>query len=137
MSAGALADAIVVVHALFVVFAVAGGLLVAWKPIIAVAHLPAALWAAWVELSGSLCPLTPLENTWRRAAGQAGYSGGFVDHYVMPALYPAGLTPRIQLGLGVAVIAINAAFYSIAWRRMRHKAPRELRDNGATGGERS
>jgi len=137
MSAGALADAIVVSHALFVVFAVAGGLLVAWKPIIAVAHLPAALWAAWVELSGSLCPLTPLENAWRRAAGEAGYSGGFVDHYVMPALYPAGLTPRIQLGLGIAVIVINAVFYSIAWRRMRRNGRRQLRDNGVTRGEQS
>ena len=136
MSAGALADAIVVAHALFVAFAVAGGVLVAWKPVVAVAHLPAALWAAWVELSGSLCPLTPLENAWRRAAGQAGYSGGFVDHYIMPVLYPAGLTPPIQLGLGVAVIAINAVFYSIAWRRMRRQAPRELRHNGATRGGR-
>lgn len=135
MSAGALADAIVVAHALFVVFAVAGGLLVAWKPLVAIAHLPAALWAAWVELSGSLCPLTPLENEWRRAAGEASYSGGFVDHYVMPVLYPAGLTPRIQLGLGVAVIAINAVFYSMAWRRMRRERLPRLRDNGATGGE--
>jgi uncharacterized protein DUF2784 len=136
MSPGALADAIVVVHALFVAFAVAGGLLVVWKPIVAVVHLPAALWAAWVELSGSLCPLTPLENAWRRAAGETGYSGGFVDHYIMPVLYPAGLTPRIQLGLGVVVLAINAVFYSIAWRRMRHKSRGELRDNGATRGER-
>src|SRR5215813_4932302 len=100
MSARALADALVALHALFVVFAVAGGLLVVWKPIVALAHLPAALWATWVELSGSICPLTPLENAWRREAGESGYAGGFVEHYVVPVLYPADLTARMQLALG-------------------------------------
>ncbi len=119
MSARALADALVALHALFVVFAVAGGALVVWRPWIALAHLPAAAWAAWVELSASICPLTPLENRWRRAAGEAGYEGGFVEHYVMPALYPAGLTPRLQLVLGMALILVNALFYLLAWRRAR------------------
>ena len=137
MSAGALADALVVLHALFVVFAVAGGLLVVWKPIVALAHLPAALWAAWVELSGSICPLTPLENAWRRAAGESGYVGSFVEHYLLPVLYPEGLTSRIQLALGLGVIAINVLLYSIAWRRVGSNASRELRDNGARRGERS
>ena len=119
MSDRVLADALVALHALFVVFAVAGGALVVWRPRIALVHLPTALWAAWVELSSSLCPLTPLENHWRRAAGDAGYEGGFVEHYVVPVLYPDGLTPRIQLGIGIGVIAINALFYVLAWRRHR------------------
>ena len=122
MSPGALADALVVLHALFVVFAFAGGLLVVWRPVLAFVHLPAALWAAWVELSGSICPLTPLENAWRRAAGEAGYSGGFVEHYLLPVLYPSGLTPRIQLGLGAVVIGVNALLYAAAWRRVQRKA---------------
>ncbi len=119
MSDRVLADALVALHALFVVFAVAGGALVVWRPRIALVHLPTALWAAWVELSSSLCPLTPLENHWRRAAGDAGYEGGFVEHYVVPVLYPDGLTPRIQLGFGIGVIAINALLYVLAWRRHR------------------
>lgn len=123
MSARALADSLVLLHALFVVFAVAGGALALWRPWVALVHLPAAAWAAWVELSASICPLTPLENRWRRAAGEAGYEGGFVEHYVVPALYPDGLTPRMQLALGIAVIAINALFYGLAWRRARRRAP--------------
>ena len=123
MSARALADSLVLLHALFVVFAVAGGALVLWRPWVALVHLPAAAWAAWVEFSASICPLTPLENRWRRAAGEAGYEGGFVEHYVVPALYPDGLTPRMQLALGIAVIAINALFYTLAWRRARRRAP--------------
>ena len=123
MSARALADSLVLLHALFVAFAVAGGALVLWRPWVALVHLPAAVWAAWVEFSASICPLTPLENRWRRAAGEAGYEGGFVEHYVVPALYPDGLTPRMQLALGIAVIAINALFYTLAWRRARRRAP--------------
>jgi hypothetical protein len=119
MSARALADALVVLHALFVIFAVAGGLLVVWKPIVAFAHLPAALWATWVELSGSICPLTPLENAWRREAGESGYTGGFVEHYVLPVLYPERLTSQVQFTLGIGIVAINALLYALAWRRAR------------------
>ena len=129
MSARALADVLVALHALFVVFAIGGGLLVVWKPIVALAHLPAALWAAWVELSSSICPLTPLENAWRREAGESGYTGGFVEHYVVPVLYPEGLTSKLQFALGLAVVAINALFYTLAWRRARRTPARELRDN--------
>jgi len=113
----------VALHALFVVFAVAGGALVVWRARIALVHLPTALWAAWVELSSSLCPLTPLENQWRRAAGEAGYEGGFIEHYVVPVLYPEGLTPGIQFGFGMSVIAINVLLYALAWRRHR-RVPR-------------
>ena len=105
-------------------FVVAGGALVVWRPWVALAHLPAAAWGAWIELTGNLCPLTPLENRWRRAAGESGYDGGFIEHYVIPVLYPEGLTPRMQLGFGVGVIAINALFYGLAWQRARRRAGR-------------
>jgi hypothetical protein len=117
VTARAIADAIVALHALFVIFAFLGGALVLRWPRIAIAHLPAVAWAAWVELSGTICPLTPLENEWRRAAGTAGYEGGFIEHYVVPVLYPAELTPRVQIALGLALIAVNVSFYASAWWR--------------------
>lgn len=123
MSARLLADGVVVLHALFVVFVVAGGALVVWRPRFAFVHLPAAVWGALVEFTGTICPLTPLENQWRRAAGDAGYRGGFVEHYVIPVLYPDGLTPRMQVAFGIVVIAINVALYGLAWRRARNRRP--------------
>ena len=121
MTARALADAVVTLHALFVVFALFGGALVAWQPRIAIVHSPAAAWAAWVEFTGTICPLTPLENALRGAAGAAGYEGGFVEHYLLPMLYPLGLTPRIQLALGAIVVALNASLYGFAWWRIRRR----------------
>jgi hypothetical protein len=83
-------------------------------------HLPAAAWAAYTEFTGTICPLTPLENALRRGAGEAGYEGGFVEHYVIPLIYPAGLTARAQLVLGAIIIGINAAVYAVAIvRRVR------------------
>lgn len=117
MSARALADGMVVLHALFVAFVLLGGVLVVWRPRLAFLHLPAAAWGAWVEFTGTTCPLTPLENQWRRAAGDAGYPGGFVEHYLVPVLYPDGLTSRVQLAYGIVVIAVNVALYGLAWRR--------------------
>lgn len=121
MSDRLLADAVVVLHLLFIAFALLGGALVLRWPCLAWFHLPAAAWAAYIEFSGTICPLTPLENALRRRAGVAGYEGGFVEHYVIPVIYPAGLTPRVQLAIGVAVVAINAAFYFAAWRRRRRR----------------
>lgn len=121
MSDRLLADAVVVLHLLFIAFALLGGALVLRWPCLAWLHLPAAAWAAYIEFSGTICPLTPLENALRRRAGVAGYEGGFVEHYVIPVIYPAGLTPRVQLAIGVAVVAINAAFYFAAWRRRRRR----------------
>jgi putative oxidoreductase len=106
-----LADLLVVVHAAFIVYAVAGGLLALRWPRAAWLHLPAVAWAAAVEFAGWICPLTPLEVALRRAAGEAGYPGGFVEHYLVPLVYPAGLTQSIAVGLGVAVLAVNAAVY--------------------------
>lgn len=112
-----LADAVLVTHVAFVAFVVAGGLLVVrWKRV-AWAHVPCALWGAWVELAGWVCPLTPLENTLRRRAGHLGYSEGFLDHYVVPILYPAGLTRGMMVALGLAVLVMNVSVYVWAWRR--------------------
>ncbi len=113
-----LADLVVVLHALFVAFVVAGGLLVLRRPRLALLHLPAAVWGALIEFSGWICPLTPLEKSLRAAAGQVGYRGGFIEHYLVPVLYPAGLTRGVQLVLGALVIAVNLGVYAtLLWRR--------------------
>ncbi len=116
------ADAIVVVHLLFIVFALLGGLLVWRWPWLVVLHLPAAAWGVLVELMRWPCPLTPLEQRLRVAAGEAGYSGGFIEHYVLPILYPVGLTPQIQIALGLFVLGLNLLIYAgllrRRWRRL-------------------
>jgi hypothetical protein len=117
MTERVLADVVVVLHSLFVMFALLGGALVLWRPIIAIIHLPAAAWAAWVEFTGTICPLTPLENRWRTGAGAAGYDGGFVEHYLIPALYPEGLTSQMQIVFGLVVVVVNASLYGFAWWR--------------------
>jgi hypothetical protein len=111
------ADVVVALHFAFVVFVAGGGLLVWRWPRLAWVHLPAVAWGAFVEFSGSICPLTPLENRLRAAGGLPTYEGGFIDRYVMPILYPVGLTRDTQLWLGVALIGINVAAYVFAWRR--------------------
>ncbi|HEX9941909.1 MAG TPA: DUF2784 domain-containing protein [Thermoanaerobaculia bacterium] len=114
-----LADVVVVLHALFVLFVVLGGLFALRWPRAAWLHLPAALWGAGIEFVQGICPLTPLENRLRHLGGEAGYSGGFVEHYVLPMLYPAGLGRGVQLGLGVFVVVLNVAVYAVVWRRRR------------------
>jgi hypothetical protein len=106
-----LADLVVLVHFLFVLFAVLGALLIIrWRKVLWL-HLAAAVWAAWIEFSGKICPLTPLENWLRMRGGGSGYAGGFVGHYLMPILYPSGLTRKVQFILGGAVIAVNLIIY--------------------------
>jgi nitrate reductase gamma subunit len=117
-----LADLVVGVHVLFVVFVVAGGLLALRWPWAAAVHLPAAVWGTLIEFRGWICPLTPLENSLRASAGQAGYQGGFIDHYLMPVLYPAGLTQSVQLVLGSLVIAVNVVVYGLLVLRRRARA---------------
>ena len=117
-----LADAVVVFHAAFVAFVVVGGWLVVRWPRVALIHIPAAIWGALIEFAGWVCPLTPLENYLRGRAGERGYAGGFVEHYVLRALYPDGLTPTIQWGLGVFVIIVNVAAYGYVLRARRHRA---------------
>lgn len=114
-----MADGLLVLHALFVVFVVAGGLLVLRWPAVAWMHLPAAAWGAVIEFAGFTCPLTPIEKAWRRAAGDRAYEGGFIEHYVTAALYPAGLTRPTQVALGAIVLALNGWIYWTLWRRRR------------------
>lgn len=125
MPYGLLADALLLLHGAFVVFVVAGGLLVLRWPWLAWVHLPAAAWGAAIEFAGFVCPLTPLENAWRRAAGGTGYEGGFVEHYVTAALYPTGLTRTIQIALGLLVLGVNGWIYRrLLTRRRAESAPR-------------
>lgn len=114
-----LAGATVILHALFVLFVVLGGFLVLRWRRLAWLHVPAAIWGVVIELAGWICPLTPLENYFRARAGEAAYRGGFVEHYVMPVLYPVGLTERTQLALAAVVIIVNAVAYGLVLRRKR------------------
>ncbi|WP_295644825.1 DUF2784 domain-containing protein [uncultured Methylibium sp.] len=119
MNPARLADAVLLLHAGFIAFVVAGGLLGLRWPRALLFHLPAWLWGAYVELSGSLCPLTPLENRLRAEAGQRGYEAGFVEHWLLPLIYPVGLTREWQWLLGAGVIAVNLVVYAGVWRRWR------------------
>jgi hypothetical protein len=114
---GFLADVVLLLHGAFVLFVVAGGLLVLRWPRVAWVHVPTALWGAVIEFAGFICPLTPLEKAWRRAAGGEAYEGGFLEHYVTAALYPSGLTRPIQIALGLLVLGINAGVYWKLWQR--------------------
>ena len=115
------ADAVLLFHFAFVLFAVLGALLVwRWRWVLWL-HLPAVAWAAFVEFSGRVCPLTPLEVELRRLAGQSGYRGDFIEHYVGSLLYPTGLTRQTQIVLGAAVVLINVAIYAAIARRYLRK----------------
>ncbi|KWT73977.1 MULTISPECIES: DUF2784 domain-containing protein [unclassified Variovorax] len=115
-----LADAVLLLHGLFIVFVLAGGALVWRWPLAALLHLPAVAWAAWISWTGSDCPLTPLENTLRREAGDTGYEGGFVQHYLLGVIYPEAMTREWQVGVGVFVVLLNVGIYArllLRWRR--------------------
>ena len=118
MSARIAANLVVLVHFAFVLFVVAGGALVIRHLALSFLHLPALAWGAYAELTATVCPLTPIENALRARAGVAGYRGGFVEHYLMPLLYPPGLDASHQRWLGVAVIVLNVFVY--AWALRRH-----------------
>lgn len=105
------ADLVLLLHLAFVLFVVAGGLLVLKWPRIAWLHLPAALWGAVVEFTGWICPLTPLENILRTMAGESASDSDFIGRALLPLLYPAGLTRNAQLVLGTTVVLVNAAVY--------------------------
>jgi hypothetical protein len=119
-----LADAVLLLHALFVAWVVLGGLAVLKAPRLAWLHLPAVAWGVWIEWSGRLCPLTPLEQRLRHAAGERGYSGGFVEHYVTAALYPDGLTRELQWALGAFVLLVNLAMYGLVYARLASRRRR-------------
>ncbi|HMA21948.1 MAG TPA: DUF2784 domain-containing protein [Gemmatimonadaceae bacterium] len=112
-----LANVVVIFHLGFVGFVILGGFLLRRWPRLVYVHVPVAIWGALIEFAGWVCPLTPLENHFRRLGGQAGYSGGFVEHYLIPILYPHALTRNIQYVLGAVVVAINVAAYVLFARR--------------------
>ncbi|HEY2065851.1 MAG TPA: DUF2784 domain-containing protein [Gemmatimonadaceae bacterium] len=118
------ADAVLVVHLAFVLFVVLGGLLALRWPGLAWVHVPVALYGAVIEFVGFVCPLTPLEVRLRRLGGEAGYRGGFIEHYVTAALYPNGLSREVQFALGVVVLLVNGAIY-VVWNRRRAAGARD------------
>ena len=113
-----LANAVVSIHALFILFVVLGGFLAWRRRWVAAVHIPCAIWGVLIEYRGWMCPLTPVENALRAKAGQQGYSGGFIEHYLMPTIYPSGLTPRVQALLGTFVLVVNAFAYTVLLRRI-------------------
>lgn len=114
-----LADAVIVAHLLFIAFVVGGGLLVLRRPSVFWVHLPAALWGVFIEMTGWVCPLTPLENYLRRLGGESAYSGGFIEQYILPVIYPSNLTAATQYVLGGLVIVINLMIYAYVIRKRR------------------
>jgi hypothetical protein len=114
-----LADFVLVVHLAFVLFVVLGGLLVLRRRWVALLHVPAAIWGILIEYTGGICPLTPLENSLRRLGGEAGYSGGFIQHYIQPVLYPSGLTRGTQIVLGSLALLVNLVAYGLVIARSR------------------
>jgi hypothetical protein len=120
-----LADAVLMLHLAFILFVVLGGILVLRWPKLAWLHLPAAFWGAAIEFLGWICPLTPLEKWLRAQGGEPGYSGGFISHYLLPFIYPAGLTRGMQLALGSFVVAVNLTVYLLLWRRTRRAKLKE------------
>jgi len=117
-----LADALVLLHLLFVVFVMTGGFLLVRWPRLLWLHLPAAAWGAFIEFSGGICPLTPLENDLRVLGGGSAYSGDFVERYLLPLLYPAQLTPALQQVLGALVVGVNLLAYALAYRAWQRRA---------------
>jgi hypothetical protein len=114
------AETVLALHFAFALFAVFGGLLVAWRPRLVCLHLPAVVWSSLVNLLQQVCPLTPLENHFRRLAGQAGYAGTFIEQYIAPVLYPAGMTREVALAAGIALPLWTLGVYAwILWRRRR------------------
>ena len=108
-----IADILVLFHIGFILFVIFGGFLVVrWRLIIWL-HLPCAIWGVLIEFAGWICPLTPLENRLRNSAGSSGYSGGFIENYIIPLIYPTELTREIQYALGFGVIAINLCAYGL------------------------
>jgi hypothetical protein len=124
-----LADLVVVLHMAFILFAALGGLL-AYKWLrVAWAHIPAALWAALIEFVGWECPLTPLENWLRRMGGETGYQTSFIEHYLLPVIYPASSTRSLHIVLGLLVLGVNLAIYGLIWRRQTSPRGRSGADN--------
>lgn len=120
------AELVVALHFAFVLFVILGGLLVIRWPRVIWLHVPAVTWGVLIEFSGWICPLTPLENRLREVRGQRGYQGDFIEHYILPALYPEGLTRSNQLVLGGIAAVLNIAIYAFIFRRRRRSAAKDI-----------
>jgi hypothetical protein len=130
-----LADAVVVLHFAFIVFVALGAFTAYRWPKMAWAHIPSALWGAWIEITRGICPLTPIEVRFREMGGAEGYTGSFIEHYLVPVMYPSGLTPAHQLVLGGLVVVVNLSAYGfLLWRRRaaRHQSEGERPTGSAT-----
>lgn len=114
-----LADAVVLLHVAYIAYVLLGALLVRRWPVTVWPHLAAVAWGVFIAVTQRVCPLTPLEVALRVRAGQVGYTGGFVEHYVLPVLYPAGLTSGVMVAEGVLVVVVNLALYAWVWRARR------------------
>ncbi len=114
-----LADLVLVLHAVFILFVILGGFLALWSVKAVWFHVPAVLWAAVIEFLGLVCPLTPLENLLRQKAGMQGYDTGFVEYYLVPVLYPGSLTRQLQIVLGLLVLSLNVMIYLIVFNRIK------------------
>jgi Protein of Unknown function (DUF2784) len=119
-----LADAVLLLHGAFIAWVMFGGLAVLRRPVLAWLHLPALVWGVWISASGGICPLTPLEQRLRLAAGEAGWHGSFIEHYLTALIYPDGLTRGTQALLAALLLAGNAVVYAHAWRRHRARRGR-------------
>ncbi|MCY1516441.1 hypothetical protein D9M68_510710 [compost metagenome] len=117
------ASATLLLHLAFILFVMLGAFLLLRWPRLAWLHLPAAAWGAYIEFSHGICPLTPLENRLRRRAGAEGYAGGFIEHYLLPLIYPGNLTDGMQLAFGLIVVLFNGALYGWLLLRRRRPAP--------------
>jgi len=120
---GLLADAVVALHGAFILWALLGSALLVRYPRLVWLHAPALAWGGWIAATGNICPLTPIENGFRASAGKGGYSGGFIDHYVTPIIYPEGLTRGTQLAYGAVLVTANLVFYG-RWLHARRQAKR-------------
>lgn len=126
-----LADAVLAVHLAFIAFVLAGGLLAFWRPRIAWLHLPAAAWGALIEIMNWTCPLTPLENYFLKLAGDSAYQGDFIARYLLPIIYPAGLTPVVQAFLGGFVIVLNGIIYTAVIIKAKQHRPGSVSNTNA------
>lgn len=120
------ADAVLLVHAAFILFVLFGAMLTIWWRWLPVVHLPALIWGVFVELTGRVCPLTPLENSLLLRAGQSGYSDSFIEHYVLNLIYPSGLTLEVQWLLASVVVIVNVVIYGWLLQRWRQVKSREI-----------
>jgi hypothetical protein len=125
MIAGLIADLLVLIHLAFILFVLFGVIPVFRWRCLAFVHLPCVLWAGLIEFTGWLCPLTPLELYFRARAGEAGYAGGFVEHYLVPLIYPAGLTESLRIILGLVVLVLNLCLYGVVFFKLKFPAGKE------------